>query len=148
MVVKLLESFGQSHKSFFEKQCLVTLGRGKVEGWSRWRLAVRRSPRHVPEGWVGKSQQNPPQHWGSQLLKVLQPPTDYGVDYLVLSLGDQCLLFVGPLGCCVIWPGSVQVVQKQTLPGMSRAHLPWCSDLRLEGMEMWLLRWQVRKLIL
>ena len=90
---------------------------------------------------MGKSQQNPPQHLGSQLLKVIRPPTDRGVGYLVLSLGDQCLVSVGPLGCCVIRPGSVQIVQKQTLPGMSRAHLLWCSDFRLEEMEMWLLRW-------
>lgn len=90
---------------------------------------------------MGKSQQNPPQHPGSQLLKVIRPPADCGVDYLVLSLGDQCLVSVGPLECCVIWPGSVQIVQKQTIPGMSRAHLLWYSDLRLEEMEMWLLRW-------
>lgn len=72
--MKPLESFGQSHKSFFEKQCLVTLGRGKLEGWSRWRLAGRRSPRHVPEGWVGKSQQNHPSTGGASFSKCSDLP--------------------------------------------------------------------------
>ena len=106
----------------------------------------RYSGRNMLEGWVGKSQQNLRQRRKSQLLKMVQTAAD-GVISCCSGVITICMCGTSLMPRHL--RRSVQIVQKRTFPGISRAPgvVPGGSGLRLEKMEIWLWTRQVGKSI-